>query len=56
MCVHVCIDSVDIDSIESISNLMPVSTVSTCMCIWYGWKALILSCPKLFLDGKSIEY
>ena len=31
MCVHVCIDCVDIHSIECIRNLMPVSTVSTCI-------------------------
>ena len=23
---------------------------------WYGWKALSLSFPKLFVDWKSVEY
>ena len=36
------------------------STSSTCFNIhriwWYGWKALSLSFPKLFLDWKSIKY
>ena len=36
------------------------STSSTCFDIhriwWYGWKALSLSFPKLFLDWKSIKY
>ena len=45
--LFVCIDSVDIHSIEYIRNLMPVLTVSTCMHIWYGWKTLVLSSPKL---------
>ena len=40
-----------------------VSTASTCFdCFdiyriwWYGWKALVLSIPKLFSDWKSVEY
>ena len=48
MCVHVCIDSADIHSIKFIRNLMPVLTVSTCMHILHGLKALISAFQNFF--------
>ena len=45
-----CIDSVDIDSIECITDPCLVSTVSTYIILMVWLKALSLSFPKLFLD------
>ena len=45
-----CIDSVDIDSIESIGDPCPVSTVLTYVVLMVWLKSLSLSFPKLFAD------